>query len=316
MVTPDHLALLTAIAQDYYLSGMTISALANKYHVSRYYIEKYIDEAQQVGLVKITIAAPTQRLAHLESRLRQAFPTSQTFVIKDATNPTETTEHVISYAAQQIQNMIADCRTTGLAWGGTIYDVIQHFSAANQPELVFTQFMGENMKYNSRAGSTQMVEMAANKFGAAYHTLVGPLYVFNPAVRRGLAKEPANRPAMTAAHHMDMTITGIGTMASIDSIPAWHDQRTAIVPAPMLNAVAGVLFVRPYTIQGHFIAPEKTPIFGVSLPSILAVPHRVGIVTSKFKTDATLGALRGGLLTDIFMSESVANRIIAAAQTI
>jgi DNA-binding transcriptional regulator LsrR (DeoR family) len=45
----------------------------------------------------------------------------------------------------------------------------------------------------------------------------------------------------------------------------------------------------------------------------MAVPRRFAIVTSKFKTRATLGALRGGLLTDLVTSEAVANRIVAEA---
>ncbi|MCI1890539.1 sugar-binding transcriptional regulator [Schleiferilactobacillus perolens] len=313
MATQEHQALLTAIAQDYYFSRASVSELAEKYHITRYFVEKYLQEAQASGLVTITIQAPTTRLQSLELKFKQAFAIPHLVIIKDAANPTQTIEHVVTYAAQQVQNLIHAQNVVGLSWGATIYDVIQHFSADNQPGLTFTQYMGENMKYHSRAGSTRMVEMAANKFSANYQTIVGPLYVFNPTVRTMLTKEPALAPAFALCEKLDLIICGIGTMDSIDSIPVWHQHRNEIVPADQIENVAGVLFGRPYDVQGRLIAPDKSPLFGISETAVRAVPRRVGIVTSKFKTRATLGALRGGMLTDLVMSEAVANRIAAEA---
>lgn len=313
MATPEHQALLTAIAQDYYFSRASISELAEKYHVSRYFVEKYLHEAQASGLVTITIQAPTTRIQALELQFRQAFNIPHIAIIKDAANPTQTAEHVVAYAAQQSQNLIRTQHVVGLTWGGTIYNVIQHFAADNQPELLFTQYLGENMKYHSRAGSTRMVEMAANKFSSNYRTLVGPLYVFDPAARRLISAEPALQPTLALGSKMDMLITGIGTMDSIDSIPIWHEQREKIVPGERIADVAGVIFGRPYTVAGDFINPDDVPVLGIPLAQVMAVPRRFAIVTSKFKTRATLGALRGGLLTDLVTSEAVANRIVAEA---
>lgn len=313
MASAEHQALLTAIAQDYYYSRASISELADKYHTSRYYVEKYLTEAQNSGLVTITIQSPATRLHALEQRFQAAFSIPHLTIIQDAANPTQTVDQVVTYAAHQYQPLIRTLHVVGLTWGGTVYDVIQHFAADDVPALHFTQYMGENMKYHSQAGSTRMVEMAANKFSAQYHTLVGPLYVFDPEARRLLAAEPAVTPTLALCQQLDLIITGIGTLASIDSIPVWHAQRDRIIPPDRASEAAGVLYGRPYTVQGTFIAPDDVPVFGAPLTQTLAVPRRLAIVTSKFKTQATLGALRGGLLTDLVMSEGVANRIAAEA---
>ena len=41
----EHNQLLATLAQDYYLSKMAISDISKKYHLSRYLIMKYLDEA-------------------------------------------------------------------------------------------------------------------------------------------------------------------------------------------------------------------------------------------------------------------------------
>jgi DNA-binding transcriptional regulator LsrR (DeoR family) len=66
-------------------------------------------------------------------------------------------------------------------------------------------------------------------------------------------------------------------------------------------------------VAGDFINPDDVPVLSIPLAQVMAVPRRFAIVTSKFKTRATLGALRGGLLTDLLTSEAVANRIVAEA---
>ncbi|WP_219323972.1 sugar-binding domain-containing protein, partial [Oenococcus oeni] len=50
-----------------------------------------------------------------------------------------------------------------------------------------------------------------------------------------------------------------------------------------------------------------------NIKSILSVPRRIAFTNSKFKARAMLGALRGRLLTDIIIDESIAQRILMEA---
>ena len=67
-------------------------------------------------------------------------------------------------------------------------------------------------------------------------------------------------------------------------------------------------------IQGNFLVSNETDtVFGADIDTILAVPHRLAIVKSKFKAKAALGALRGHLITDLVIDEAIANRILLEA---
>lgn len=305
---------LAAIAQDFYLSRLTISELSTKYSLSRYLIKKSLDEAISSGLVTVSINSPLSRNFALEMQFQKKFGLKNIYIIKDSSNPEEDQKKIIEYAAEQLQLLIKKSKVVGLAWGGTVYNVIDHFKNQIQADLIFTQFMGENMKYHSQAGSMRMVEKAANKFSTGFTTLAAPLYIINKRLKNELRQEPAFKQTFIYASRMDLIFTGLGTLASIDSIACWKQNKRAIFPGVDQEKIAGILYGRPYDIQGNFLVSNETDtVFGADIDTILAVPHRLAIVKSKFKAKAALGALRGHLITDLVIDEAIANRILLEA---
>ncbi|MCH4170200.1 MAG: sugar-binding transcriptional regulator [Lactobacillus sp.] len=302
---------LAHIAHDYYLSKLSITELSKKYQLSRYLITKSLDEALASGLVSIQINSPMARNFQLETAVKKQFGIPHVAIMKDPNDPGQDSSSIIEFAAEQIQLVLRQSHIVGVTWGSTVFDVVDHFHNELRDDLTFTQFLGENMKYNSASGSTRMVEKAAAKFEANYLTIPAPLYVVNDAIRTGLPQEPALKRTFAAANRMDFLFCGMGTVSSIDSIPQWHQSKKEIFPGVDFSDIAGILFGRPYDISGHFLLPEADKTLGVSLDNILATPRRLAIIKSKFKTNAALGALRGHMITDLVMNESIAQRILA-----
>lgn len=193
----NYLRKITDLAHDYYLNKLSLGEISKKYHLSRYLIAKYLDDAISQGLIKITINAPQERNFELENKFRQLFAIENIFILKDSENPSLKNENVIAFAAKHIQSLINDSQIIGLAWGDTVYRVIDAFTPKVKENLVFTQFIGENMKYKSAAGSGRMVEKVAAKYDAHFVTIAGPLYIVNNQIRELLKKEPAFDHAMS-----------------------------------------------------------------------------------------------------------------------
>ncbi|MBS0950179.1 sugar-binding transcriptional regulator [Weissella minor] len=307
----NHHELLANLSQDYYLSQLSLAELSEKYNLSRYLVNKYLDDARREGIVSINIAAPNPHNLELEKEFQKAFDIPHIYILKDNISPTETVENVLNYSAHQLAPLIAQSNTVGLTWGGTIFNIINYFPASVLEDVTFTQFIGENMKYKSAAGSMRMVELAAAKFSAEYITMTGPLYILNDEVRNLMAQEIAVQPAFQAAKRMDLLFTTLGTLSSLNSIPTWQQNTDKILTGIEPDDVAGMLYGRPFDINGHFLNLDNDKVFGLDVETIMSTPRRFGIVKSKFKTRATLGALRGKFLTDLVTTESIARRILS-----
>lgn len=304
--------LLIDIAQDFYINQLTIADISTKYQVSRYMISKYLDEALAQNIVSISIRSPFARNQELERQLAAVNPGHHFYVLANAEQSNNDADRFYSFAAQTVQNLINPLKIIGLSWGDTVYNVIEHFKPTVKEQLIFTQFMGENGKYNSLAGSMRMVQKAANKYNSHYSTLNAPLYIINDQVRQLLSLEPAIQPTLTTARQMDLILTTLGTIESLESIPSWQESLVALFPNLNRKEVAGFLYGRPFNHAGQFlINPIADKTFGLAIDSILQVPIRVAVVNNKFKSHALAAALRGNFLTDLVLDEPTATKILA-----
>ncbi|HCQ8785215.1 TPA: DNA-binding transcriptional regulator, partial [Enterococcus faecium] len=259
-------------------------------------------------LVSISINSPYARNYELEEIFKNYFKTN-IYILKSSEDLSQHDLLFSKFAADYIQELIKKANVVALSWGDTVYKVIDQFKMGAREELIFTQFIGEIGKYNSLAGSTRLVQKAAERYESSYLTLSIPLYVINETARELMALEPSLANTLATASRADMLISGIGTLSSIDSVEPWNKHRKILFPS--MTDTVGFLYGRPFTINGEFIKPSEDKTFGLSLKEIFDIPKRIGICKSKFKAESCLGALNGDFFTDLFLDEKTAWKILS-----
>ncbi|KXS08688.1 DNA-binding transcriptional regulator [Enterococcus faecium] len=304
----DYESLLVKICEDYYLEDINISEISKKYGITRYKALKYIEDAREKQLVSISINSPYARNYELEEIFKNYFKTN-IYILKSSEDLSQHDLLFSKFAADYIQELIKKANVVALSWGDTVYKVIDQFKMVAREELIFTQFIGEIGKYNSLAGSTRLVQKAAERYESSYLTLSIPLYVINETARELMALEPSLANTLATASHADMLISGIGTLSSIDSVEPWNKHRKILFPS--MTDTVGFLYGRPFNINGEFIKASKDKTFGLSLKEIFDIPKRIGICKSKFKAESCLGALNGNFFTDLFLDEKTAWKILS-----
>ena len=303
--------ILSQIAEDYYLNKLPFGDISKKYNISRYLVNKYLNEAVKVGIVKIEITENSNRNPQIEHILSDKFKDINFYVVQDDINNITTSEHLANFAATYVDEVLQDNnKIVGLTWGETIYTMIDSLKNRPLERVKFTQFLGENMKYNSTAGSMRMVERAAKKVSGEFLTLPAPLYILNDSVRNGLYSEPSLQNTIAVADNMDALITGVGTILSLDSIPIWKQNLNAIFSTVNTQEIAGLIYGRPYDINGRFLNLEADKVLGLSIDQILKVPKRICLVRGKSKYKPVIGAIKGKLITDVIMTEGMAYKIL------
>nr|CAA71637.1 regulatory protein [Leuconostoc mesenteroides subsp. cremoris] len=303
--------ILSQIAEDYYLNKLPFGDISKKYNISRYLVNKYLNEAVKVGIVKIEITENSNRNPQIEHILCDKFKDINFYVVQDDINNITTSEHLANFAATYVDEVLqGNNKIVGLTWGETIYTMIDSLKNRPLEAVKFTQFLGENMKYNSTAGSMRMVERAAKKVSGEFLTLPAPLYILNDSVRNGLYSEPSLQNTIAVADNMDALITGVGTILSLDSIPIWKQNLNAIFSTVNTQEIAGLIYGRPYDINGRFLNLEADKVLGLRIDQILKVPKRICLVRGKSKYMPVIGAIKGKLITDVIMTEGMAYKIL------
>ncbi|MBP2966934.1 sugar-binding domain-containing protein, partial [Acinetobacter baumannii] len=134
------------------------------------------------------------------------------------------------FVADYVQVFIKQAKIVSLSWGNSVFKVIDQFKLFVQEDLIFTQFIGENGKYNSLAGSTRLVQKAAESYEASYLTLSIPLYIINDTARNLMSLEPLMSKTISTAIQTDLLISGIGTPNSLESVDIWKKHKNLLFP--------------------------------------------------------------------------------------
>lgn len=312
MPQEENTSLLVDLAQDYYLNHLNLGDISKKYNISRYKISKYLSEAIDKKIVTINISSPFSRSTDLENKLKKAFPNPNFYVLKNTEDIAHENDRFYSFAAKYLQDLIDGKKIIGLTWGDTIYHVIDAFQTTAKDNMVFTQFIGENGKHNSLAGTMRMVQKVATRYNGKYLTIDAPLYIVNKDVRRMLALEPAIQPSLATAQQLDLIFTSVGTIDSINSIESWYNSKDILFPKVNSNSIAALVYGRPIDKDGKLLVNEDDDkVFGISFKKVLEVPSRVVIVNDKFKSSALNAALQGNYFTDVILNEPTANKLLA-----
>lgn len=306
---------LANIAHDYFLSKLNIADISKKYNLSRYLITKAIEEAQDKGIVKISIYQSPKRAQTLEREFQRLFDLKEVYILEDKETKNQDNEMIVNYAAKQIQNYINSAHVVGLTWGTLLRDIIDNFSDDNREDLTFVQILGQVVNASKR--KQQLIQHAANKFSAKGLTFPAPLYAIDSNLVQKIHKEPYYKYIEKYFPKIDLIFASIGTIQSLESGQFFMDYYAQELFSELNpDQFAGIIFGRPYDIKGRFYSPIEPHITGISLSDILKVPNRFIIVKNRFKEDALLGALRTGVITHLITTSGIAERVLHKNETI
>lgn len=301
---------LANIAHDFYLNKFNIADISKKYNLSRYLITKALDEAEKDGIVKISINSGVKRREDLERDFQNKFGLKEAVILSDLETTNQDNEAIVTYAAKQIQAYIKSSKNIGITWGTLLRDIIDNFDEEKRPDLSFIQLLGQPINSDSRKNT--LVQLAAQKYGANSFGLPAPLYVLHSNFLKNIQNEPFFQTLDKYYEKLDLTISGLGTFDSFAVNKYMKDNyEKNIFNNIDTSQIAGMIYGRPYDINGNFLGDFDKCTCGINLQEIKNVPIRFTIVKNRFKTQALIGALRSGIITHLVTNESIAKRVLS-----
>lgn len=216
---------------------------------------------------------------------------------------------MVTFAAEQLQNYLKSAKVVGLTWGTLIRDIINNFNEENHEDLTFVQLLGQAV--NSSKRKNPLIQDAAEKFNAKCLTLPAPLYAIHPTLIKEIQKEPFYQHIKNYYKKIDLLFASVGTLQSVESSQFFMKYyENKLFANNDKNKIAGMIFGRPFDINGNFMNQIEPHICGISLDDIMKTPIRFVIVKNRFKEDALLGALRSGVITHLITNSGIAERVL------
>ncbi len=201
---------VTLAAELYYVYHLTQSDIAAQMGVSRVWVGKLLQKAEDLGIVRIEVNTASAGISELENALKNNFGLKCAKVIRCA--GLESSQQTCARAAASYLAGILhpdDCVST--FWGTTLASIVSQFVPLSFPNVTVVPFSG-GLGNNKAVTPNQIAYILAEKLSAKVCPLHAPGILAGRKERDLLLSDPAIRDTIELSENADVLVLGMGPL--------------------------------------------------------------------------------------------------------
>lgn len=310
---PD-LHLLGKVSTLYYVYERTQQEIADRLRLSRPKVSRLLQEAQELGIVQITVSPPQGLHIGLESKLENRFGLTEAQVIN--VEPGQSTallrRELGGAAAAHLSRMVQPGTAIGLTWGRTLSLMVQAMAPLTTQDVRVVQTLGGIGPPEADAHAAAIVRRLAQLLGASAVLLPTPAVVGTPAARDVLREDPHVQIALEQLDDLDLVYVGIGSLRSNPVLTDGRSLPPGTVAELESGGAIGDVALRFFDCQGSLVETSLDErILGISTEQLRNARRVVAVAGGPDKEDAIAPALRTGFIDALITDQVTAEALTA-----
>jgi DNA-binding transcriptional regulator LsrR (DeoR family) len=301
--------ILTArVARMYYLDDRSKSDIAQEVGISRFRVARLLDTARRIGIVNIEIRSVGGVDADLSLQLQSTWGLKHAVVLDVADEDhAQLRRQLGESAARLLTEIVTPDDVLGIAWSrsaSAVSEALQRFVPCPVVQLTGA------ISRPDGGDVLGLVRRIARLGGGTANVFYAPMVVPDSATTRLLRKQPEVVRAMSLVPRVTVAVVGVGAWC-----PGLSTIYDSVEPADReLTGRAGVVA----EISGVFVdrhgGPVRPPlskrIVGISADELAGIDDVLAIAYDEAKAEATVAALRSGLLNGLITHTGLARRLV------
>ncbi|GHC50985.1 sugar-binding transcriptional regulator [Neogemmobacter tilapiae] len=310
--TDESEAFLAEVCWHYYVNELTQSDVARVMGVTRLRVNKALQEARAVGLVRVEIRSPFVARLDVQERLRKVLGLAEVICA-----PADAAHHdyhgpVGAALALWLEKGLRDgqWKSIGMSWGQTLKSAIQRLPRLPMPDVDIVSMIGGT----SQGGSFNAFGIAsslADKLGASYSLFSAPIYLSPGTDKAQFLSEGAFQSHLARLKRLDLAVLVAGDVTE-KSFLVSMGLPNGVTPADLLaKGAVGDVLGHFLTVEGAEIAhPINSSVVGLDLEALALVPQRVLAAGGQHKVEIILAACRRGLVQTLITDDVTAEMLL------
>lgn len=292
----EKLQKLAYVAQRYYLDDWKQSDIAKELGVSRPLVSRMLQEARELGVVKIMVCPPVSQGEALVEQLRRSTSIRDGVLVEDGRDD-DATNQLLSQGAVQLLWQLRS-RRLGIGWGHLIGQLVTWLEEHPQLSSTVTDIcplVGNASIPARNYQSNENVRLIAQQLGAAPHFIYLPALPDSLEEKQLLCSSEIYRQIQTQWDKMDTALVNIG------NYPSSPDFASLVRYGDLLQQehTCGRLLVYYFDPQGKVIQSEQDFAIQIPLEQLKRCPNIIGVCSANTSVRALQGALKSGLFTHL-----------------
>ena len=292
----EKLQKLAYVAQRYYLDDWKQSDIAKELGVSRPLVSRMLQEARELGVVKIMVCPPVSQGEALVEQLRRSTSIRDGVLVEDGRDD-DATNQLLSQGAVQLLWQLRS-RRLGIGWGHLIGQLVTWLEEHPQLSSTVTDIcplVGNASIPARNYQSNENVRLIAQQLGAAPHFIYLPALPDSLEEKQLLCSSEIYRQIQTQWDKMDTALVNIG------NYPSSPDFASLVRYGDLLQQehTCGRLLVYYFNEEGKVIQSDQDFAIQIPLEQLRRCPNIIGVCSANTSLRALRGAVRSGMFSHI-----------------
>ncbi len=304
--------LMVQVARMSYQQQKNLTDIAAETGLNRWQVSRLLQEARDLGVVRIEIVPRSLRHPGLETRLARVFGLRDAVVVP---GPGEQgPEPVAQAAGQYLAQIKPRPGVVGVSWGRTMAAVAHWLPQGWADGVTVVQINGTVAPVPGAAHHGDVAGMIARKGRGRMIPLPVPAIVGARATREVLERDRIVANVLEQAREAELLVFSFGA-AGADSVLLHSGNVLKPEMDDLLRAGAvGDLLGRFIDRRGRIVDPDlDARTIGLTPADLRAGARVVGIAAGSAKHAVALGALRAGLINILVTDEATATYLLEQA---
>lgn len=305
-------------AELFYNQGFSQREISSRLNVSTVTVSRLIQRAKESGVVRIDIAEPVCRALQISDRLKNKYHLRDVVVAQYPNSfrpdiPDE--KHAVALeGARYLQRLITSGDIVGIAWGRTIYYLINYLNPCRRTDTSFITMHGSIANCDLDLDVQTLTTRAAMAMGGRKFCLYSDGLWKDARSIRKLVDTPPVRQIFGMYENISISVSSIGVH---------YPQRTSLLALPSYidyddyeqlrrADVCGDIMLRFFDRAGNECGtPIKDRTLSISLETYRKIQTKILVVSGTHKAYALDVALKQGFCDILVVSEPLGQALMA-----
>lgn len=319
------------VAEMYFFEGFSQKEIAADLNISISTVSRLLKRAKEEGIIRYVMPDAYRDCVTLEKVLIEKYGLDEVMVVPpimvDSATPAEfisslgeypadydyeTKKRVAREGARYIQRVITSKDTLGIAWGGTMYELIQYLNPCRKASAKFVTLHGSITSCSSKFEVNTLVNRIAMAFGGKRYAIAYPGLQESKEERDRIRELPEVKEVFDLFDDITISVSGIGSFYPEYTSPL---SRLSYLSEDDLEELSksepyGDMMIRFIDKDGNECDSDLSDrTLAIEMETYKKIPRRVLAVSGVHKAYTVDAALKGGLSNILIADYTLASKI-------
>jgi DNA-binding transcriptional regulator LsrR (DeoR family) len=307
--------LVTRIAWLYYKEKLTQAEIAQRISLSRQKVQRLLEKARDLEIIRFTLKHPYVNLLSVETRLKEELGLRDAVVVPAASSELDRLRQSFAKAgAEYLERKlsVAGACILGLGWGNTTASLADYFEPQfNHGKVEVVSLIG-NLMMNVSMNPYLMGERIAGKLDAPFYNIWAPAIAQTKERAEVFKSEPWIKEVLDKACSADVNLVSIGEASRSASLFKMGYLSETDLQRLIGKGAVGDILGRFFDAGGRIIEDEvHDRVIGIPLEALRdARKVSIGVSGGPSKIETIRAAVKSGYINVLITDEKTAIAVL------